>query len=155
MRTSYHWTKGNKRSKQPNVGLEPTASCSVGRRATIAPVRQTKDNKTLAGFEPAPPKGTDFKSVTLTTPSQRLIKRCKSAALPLELTPPGNGECGHRSRYLPKIFFLWRLGASIPLPVECESTALPLELNPPIKKQRAHRQNRTGDLNITSVALCH
>ena len=26
---------------QPNVGLEPTTSCSVGRRATIAPVRPT------------------------------------------------------------------------------------------------------------------
>ena len=59
--------------------------------------------QTLAGFEPAPPKGTDFESVTLTTPSQRQQKTtCKSAALPLELTPPKE----------------WRVRASIPLPAE-------------------------------------
>jgi hypothetical protein len=36
-----------------------------------------ENDKTLAGFEPAPPKGTDFESVTLTTPSQRRKKNTR------------------------------------------------------------------------------
>ena len=44
--------------QQPDVGIEPTTSCSVGRRATIAPARLDK-KKTLAGLEPAPPRGID------------------------------------------------------------------------------------------------
>ena len=37
---------------KPNVGIEPTTSCSVGRRATIAPVRlmmKEKQQSFLAG----------------------------------------------------------------------------------------------------------
>ena len=39
--------------------------------AELKPQQKKERQKTLAGFEPAPPKGTDFESVTLTTPSQR------------------------------------------------------------------------------------
>jgi hypothetical protein len=86
------------RESNPDLLLRREPCCHY---TTEAPKKQQKE--TSAGFEPAPPKGTDFESVTLTTPSRR---------------PP------------------WRLGASIPLPVECESTALPLELNPPKQKNK-------------------
>jgi hypothetical protein len=104
----------------------------------------TKRQQTLAGFEPAPPKGTDFESVTLTTPSQRLEKKkrkCKSAALPLELTPHSLESAGIDPATC-RTSFAWRLGASIPLPVECESTALPLELNP--RKEKETRASSPG-----------
>ena len=90
---------------EPLPGIEPGSAPPEGAMLPLyhrSPKKRQKE--TSAGFEPAPPKGTDFESVTLTTPSRRPT---------------------------------WRLGASIPLPVECESTALPLELNPPKQKQKA------------------
>ena len=86
------------RESNPDLLLRREPCCHYTTEA------QKRPKETSAGFEPAPPKGTDFESVTLTTPSRRPT---------------------------------WRLGASIPLPVECESTALPLELNPPSKNKKA------------------
>ena len=99
---------------EPLPGIEPGSAPPEGAMLPLyhrSPKKRQKE--TSAGFEPAPPKGTDFESVTLTTPSRRPT---------------------------------WRLGASIPLPVECESTALPLELNPP---------HASGDWGYRSPYLSH
>ena len=44
-----YYTISENGDKQPNVGLEPTTPCSVGRCATIAPVRQVKSFVALVG----------------------------------------------------------------------------------------------------------
>ena len=70
-----------KTDTKPNVGLEPTTSCSVGRRATIAPVRQNKQKR--ARIELANPKDLDLNQAHLTALLPLPKKRTREYMKPL------------------------------------------------------------------------